>query len=474
MTERTNVVIVCLDSVRKDFFDRYAQRIRTRSEVSLERCRAVSSWSTPSHASMISGQLPSEHGIHTHNRHFETLPVEETLFGDLEEYEKLAVSSNTFAGPAFGFDDYFDEFDVATSTRRFRGLNPERYLGGSELTDPSLFVTYLVESLRSDHPLGSLFNAGIGGINLITDPSSVVPKFFDKGTKPVLRRSKKQIDQAAEPFVAFCNVMEAHIPHKPIRGYDGSFYPDVPNDWSTDVYSTWELCEREASDYWSKREQLYAAVTDYLDRNVAKYVSDVRDVTENETTFVITSDHGDNHGRKEEDGMANHVSSLSEGVLHVPLEIVNPPPEMTAALHRIEHEPFSHRQLREVVTALADRSTTTRFEPDEVLPAELVGRAESVEPPSREDYWDRAQRCCTRNGRKVLWDSRGRVVEYDLDPNRASWRSAGSELDVVPDWAIDQFPTEIAEFKARARRTGRAVELDQATESRLQNLGYLD
>jgi len=53
-----NVVVICLDTVRKDYFDRYAPRLQDRADVIYDQCRAVSSWSVPSHASMFDRGAP--------------------------------------------------------------------------------------------------------------------------------------------------------------------------------------------------------------------------------------------------------------------------------------------------------------------------------------------------------------------------------------------------------------------------------
>lgn len=474
MVEYRNIIVICLDSVRKDFFDEFSNLIRKRSDISLERCRAASSWSTPSHASMISGKLPSEHGIHTYNRHFRDLSKDETIFGDLDEHTTLAVSSNVFAGPTFGFDDYFDAFEVATSTTRLKGLSPEKYLNNIDISDPRLFISYLTDAIQSGHTINSILNAGIGGINLLTSPSSVVPKLFDKGTKSVLRRSKQQIRSCNEPFFSFCNIMEGHIPHEPIRGYNKSFYPDITNDWTSEKYSTWELCTRDRSDYWEKREQLYSAVIDYMDRNVSKYIDYINSLTDYETTIIITSDHGENHGRKSEEGMANHVSSLSEGLIHVPFEIFNPPSESEAVLESMQNMPTSHLQMRDIIKAIANRTEVAGVTSDYVVAAELVGRAESKEPPSRKDYWNRAQRCCIKHQQKILWDSQGRSFQYELDPSSSSWQSEPSGIDSIPNWARNQFSTEIEEYKMHAQKYEETVRLDETTTNQLRTLGYLE
>jgi len=58
-----NVVLLCLDTVRKDYYDEYAPPLRAQADTMLKRCYASSGWSMPSHASIFTGQLPHVHGI---------------------------------------------------------------------------------------------------------------------------------------------------------------------------------------------------------------------------------------------------------------------------------------------------------------------------------------------------------------------------------------------------------------------------
>jgi hypothetical protein len=59
-----SVALLCLDTVRKDYYDECSTRLRSRAETTLERCYAASGWSMPSHANIFAGELPYEHGIH--------------------------------------------------------------------------------------------------------------------------------------------------------------------------------------------------------------------------------------------------------------------------------------------------------------------------------------------------------------------------------------------------------------------------
>lgn len=79
-----NVVLIVLDTVRKDFFDDYAPRLQEKADNSFDRCYAPSSWTIPSHASMLTGDLPHQHGVHTYNKGFGGIDFDSTFLSDLD------------------------------------------------------------------------------------------------------------------------------------------------------------------------------------------------------------------------------------------------------------------------------------------------------------------------------------------------------------------------------------------------------
>ena len=461
-----NVVLIVLDSVRKDFFDSYATRIRNLSHLSYDQCRAVSSWSLPSHASMLSGTLPSQHGVHTHSGDFAPLSLEETFLAELTDHTTMCVSANAFASSSYGFDKYFDVFVEASETRRFAdGFDPGTVTQQIGNDNPRRYLAGLSEIVRHDHPLKSFANAVLGELdNLARDRP--IPQPIDDGVVPVLRATKDQIQTATEPFFAFLNIMDTHIPFRPRMMYDSSLY-DVPNDWCSDEMDTWELINADAEEYWQKREALYAASIDYVDRKLVLFIQWLQRATDRETTVIVTADHGENHGRKEEHGLVNHKSSLSEGLLHVPLEIINPP-----EIQEVAEKYVSHSQLGRLVTDLAQGTI-----PDissETIAAENVGMSAGSDPDSNYEYWDRALRCAYKSSEKYVWDSLGSNKKYQIRSDRPSYQELLSEeTSKLPKWAVRHFDTDITEYKQQALSAENQTDVDGATKSRLEKLGYL-
>lgn len=454
-----NIVLVCLDSVRNDVFEEFAVRTQERADLTVENCRAASSWSAPSHASMITGDLPHRHGVTTHARSFESVPREETVFADLEGYRTVGISANTYAGPAYDFDRYFDEFYPLRRGIRFpEALDP--YTGDFD-TSFGDFLSYFRDCLCDDRPAKSVTN-GLFALFDSLSSSRVSSWLLDRGARPGLRLAKKTLREEPKPSFVFLNLMEGHLPFRPARYLDGDMY-DVPRGWDSNERGTWELIGNDYDEtYWSRRNQLYRATVDYLDRCIARFVRDI----DTDTTVIVTADHGENLGTEVDEGLANHKSSLSEGLLHVPLSVIHPP-----AVSEQTGRYLSQLSLPGLITGIRDGHIPDLHSDRAV--AELGGMSAGDEPPTDREYYDRAMRCAYDTDEKTVWDSLGNCTRYRLDSNRANWQEKQTDIDGPPAWADEQFATDITTFKETAVATAEQVSIDDSTAQRLEELGYL-
>lgn len=449
-----NVVLVCLDSVRKDVFDDVAVRVQNAADVSVDGCRAASSWSTPSHESMISGLLAHEHGVHTHSRSFASLPRERTVFADLPEYRTVGASSNVYAGPEYDFDRYFDEFFPLGRGIRF----PEAVDPYSSERSLDEYRAYALACLRNGKPVRSLCN---GALELLDSVSDRLAWLFDEGARPGLEVVRRELASTERPTFAFVNLMEAHIPYRPARYLDDDLY-DCPRGWSSAERDVWELFSAEYDErYWDRRNGLYRAAVDYLDRCLSQFLEEL----DGATTVVVTADHGDNLGTEADEGLANHKSSLSEGLLHVPLHLINPP-EVSEPTGRY----LSHLSLPDLIRGIRD-GRIEDLTSDRAF-AELAGMSAGPDPDADHEYYDRAIRCAYDGDRKVVWDSLGTCTGYDLSGEANVQRASGS-LARPPSWATRRFGRDISAFKHDAVKAGTDVSVDPSTAARLRNLGYL-
>jgi arylsulfatase A-like enzyme len=488
-----NVVVVCLDTVRADVFAERAPRLHALADTVFTECRAASGWSTPSHASMLTGRLPHDHGVHAHGADLGALDRRDTLLGDLP-HRALGVSANVYAGSAFGFDRHFDEFvDVARDHRYPAGLDAATFVAEREGTGVSSVTATLRAALSHDHPALSLANAGCLAVDAATRDRRGVPAVFDDGARTALRESRRLVDATDDPFLLFCNLMEAHEPHRDTLGYDRGRYADsVPRGWSTRGLTPSDVLLGEGATATRDRDlrrfrALYAASVDYLDRQVSAFVRDLL-ATAPETTVVVTADHGENLADDAE-GLFGHVSSLSEAVLHVPLLVVNAPGDPPERVT----DRVSHLGVRELVGGLA-RGTF----PD-VTTARPVAEVVGLTPGNdrlldADPNWDRTIRVAYDGEVKYCWDSAGGRATYDIDPERPCRQRltagregvrAGERRDddggdperatvTLPDWVHERFACPVAAVVGDRRHhpARRRDGADATVERRLRDLGY--
>lgn len=461
-----NIVVLCLDSVRKDYFDEHADRILDLASVSLDEMRAASSWSTPSHASMFTGELPSEHGYHRHNNDFANLSANETFLADIP-HETTGISANVFAGPEYGFDTIFDNFTVVSTGKRYsEGLDPNRFVLDHDGDTLSTMASYFGAALRSEHPVESLANGFSAAVNVATRDAPL-PKLLDDGASTVTREVIRTLEEQEGPSFIFTNFADAHVPLRPIWGFDRSLF-DAPLDWSTDVEDVWAVMENSGSyeTFLRHHRDLYAAAIDYLDRQIAALVRNIRTEVENPTTIIVTADHGENLGEPENNGLIGHKSSLSEALLHVPCYLIDPP-------DGIEMTGDGYTSLRDIGTLVRafDEEEDVDIGHEHVY-SEVVGMSPGPDPDTDEAYWDRMLRAAYGEDEKYVWDSSGSCQCYTVDIDRPCWQELVTEGVDLPKWTQEPFPEDIQSYKRSAKRETHKREVDDHTEQRLADLGY--
>lgn len=472
-----NVVVLCLDSVRKDYYDEYAPRLERRAGTTFERAYAASNWSMPSHASMFTGELPHEHDVHPSGTGtFGELTPDDTFLGDLSGYSTYGISANTYAGSGFEFDQLFDSFrDYSPSALFQEALKPQVLQQQTGRTGRERYSNFLRRSVGHDRPVKSLLN-GLWGVTPGKERlsrSRLFPYSKYSGVAEMEDIAREALVSLEEPFFAFANFMDAHVPSMPIPAFDDDLH-SVPAGWSTDevapdVGSNPEP-PREHEDDVRRYRELYRCEIDYLDRVLASFVDDVGEMTEGETTFVVTSDHGENLGYPADEHLLGH-NSMSHAILHTPCSIVNPPADFPDTVSGL----FSHLELG---TLVCDLAAGREFDPDLVwnaVPAEsprVGGLRRSAEPDA--PRFERMARCLVRGDRKYLWDSLGARELYDLEFGFPPAERLIDENISIPDEAAEHFGVSIEAYLDRVDRAdAESIELDPATRGQLEGLGYL-
>jgi arylsulfatase A-like enzyme len=462
-----NVVLVVLDTARADAVGdgrdtAFAQLGRRGRR--FHRAVAPAPWTLPSHASILSGMRPSEHGITgsavmtpagprsprplVHAMDERWLPEHLRRSG----YATFCASGNPWMGEAtgltFGFEKVFESWRTARLPKLADPLAP----GGRSSGSARKAAVYARRAL------------GAG----------------DGGAAASLRVFRTFLDgRAGRPFLGFFNVMEPHAPYAPPRGHTGGLglgsrvaALKAVRRWNAERMLAYCMGREEISDEeLALLRTLYRGEVRYADGWLARLLEMLdRQRLLDETIVIVTADHGENLG---EHHRLSHVMSMHETLLHVPLAIAGPTVEAGE-----EREPVGLTALRETVLA----AVTGRWA-DPVKAEMPVAEYESA--------------ASQVSGARRLDEQVGEAPEELRDRLRARWvaayegsfkytaTSAGEErlvdLEADPGEAVDVGPANpevLARLRA-ARGTwsgepaGDGERLDAEITAHLEGLGYL-
>lgn len=478
-----NIVLIVLDTVRQDYFDEYGTRLGERSDTSFEQFRAASSWSVPCHASLFTGQLPSHHHLHAErfDAEFDFAEAldDRTFLDDLDGYETLGVSSNIYMNVEFGFDRLFDEFrDHSIGNHWHAAPFPEARTEFDVEADSQLrrYASGVSQALEDDYPLRTFANGLWAKYYGIVDELPL-PRFGDNGARVNSDAILEFAEGADEPFFVFANFMDAHNPLQHSRRYDESLH-SVPNTWTSNEFSKWELLidDRATDEYTRNYRALYGAAIEYLDRVVSDLIEKLETETEGDTTVIVTADHGHNLGYEHEDGYFHHTTSLSEGILHVPFEVYNPPDDWPERVT----ERISQTAVPALVRSIRDGRWRASVAGDEPVVAEnvgLLGQGDGIDHETADEtdeaFWSRMIRCGYLDDEKFEWDSLGRCRRFALDATKPCWQSLQDSDCEVPEDLTACFDEDIDAYKERWQRHEQRLEFDDSVSENLKDLGYL-
>jgi arylsulfatase A-like enzyme len=290
-----NILVIVVDTLRADHLSGYGYARPTSPNldrlaeqgVLFENAFSTSPWTKPSHASLLTGRYPHEHGADaawpldgrypTIGEALQTLGYRTGAFS--ANYETF----NRISGLGRGFQHFEDFFRSVSNmvAHTFYGRMAEYYL-----LHHALGLEYRIDRSRAS------------GIN------RSVLRWIDEGR--------------GKPFFALLNYYDSHAPYIPPQPYRSQFSQErepggrINTDWGMDhiyVPMTPEQLQGEVD--------AYDGAIAYVDDHIGKLLAELqrRGLTQN-TLVVITSDHGESFG---EHGLLEHNNSLYREVIHVPL-----------------------------------------------------------------------------------------------------------------------------------------------------------
>jgi arylsulfatase A-like enzyme len=434
---RPNVVVVVLDSVRRDFTgcggaeSSTPNLDRLMSEATgFTNAWATAPWTPPSHASMFTGLLPSKHDCRGRSRTLPTRwPTLAERLGDAG-YETAAFHSNPWltnelTGLMRGFETQFTE--AAPDMGVF---------GRSEQGGP--------ETVRN------------------------ISRWLDGRDKH-------------RPFFMFVNILEAHLPYDPPADYRKARLSDLPPDdsvstrWANEVNAG--LHEGERVD-WQRVRRLYAGDVAEADRLLGEILGKLRSLElYDDAVIIVTSDHGENLG---DHGYTDHQFGVFETLLAVPL-VVRAPGRLQPG---VRQDPVMLTDLYATALSVAGVKDEQPSEhsrsllgppahPDRPLIAEYAGppdilmkRLADINPGLDAKRLSAAHSAVRIGAMRLTASSDGKVTLFDLSQDPAESRNLAEKEREKVNTMIKLIPSV---------RPGAAsdTEIDERMAEWLRSLGYM-
>lgn len=325
MKLKPNVILIVLDTLRDDYSSGLDFLLRS-GFIHIPTAVASSSWTLPSHVSIFTGLMPSEHGVHegsgVHIRNIHQLKSalarvnEIGIFKLLRDngYLTYCLTANPLISPNYGFDfDFYRSYDArgdSTHTSQYLANNQSR-------------LEMAITILRK-RKLGLLLRL-VYDDQIRRNTSRILHRPpLEKGSKYIIQGLKSM--DLKEPFFLFINLMEAHPPYS---------WTERPSRFIQFDSILQRGCKSETHWSTSYKSHSQLAVQRCLD-----IVEQIRGFLHNSIT-IITSDHGQLLG---ESGRYDHGFFLDKVLVKIPLYVRLPnvaklefSPEAVVSLTEIPH-----------------------------------------------------------------------------------------------------------------------------------------
>jgi arylsulfatase A-like enzyme len=476
-----NIIILIVDAVRAKHMSAYGYPVETTSHldafaadnVLFRRAFSPSTWTIPTHASMLSGLYLSQHRVENveadrcFNEKIVTLPQALRSGG----YRTAAFSQNMLFSPAHhlgGFDQFYEMGEVLLSRPLSRFVQ-HMSAGSTGLRRKAARYVRKVMSPRL------LLDAAFDWISAGGDRS---------------------------PFFLMVNVTNAHYPWAlppDILLRRVGLNPKVLLDEDLVTLKPFEFNsgKRRVSDAHRQTwRRFYDAALTHVDREVGRFVHRLsRWKGWGETIFVVTADHGEGLGDYRD--IVGHTLTLHDNIIHVPLIIRHPQypkgMEVEGVVQTLDLYPsivewaelppdrFARAQMQrpplsKAMAAPHDCAGLAFAEEDYTDSYDLLEGLRSVNPAMDPKKYPRQQIAVHSATHKYIWfdDRPGEFYDMAADPQEehdlTNGRTATEQAALTElQQALETWRSGLEVFPPRSVD----AEMDGVILERLRDLGYV-
>lgn len=297
-SDAPNVIVIVVDTLRADHLSSYGYERDTSpfmdslaaEGVRFENAIAPSSWTQPSHASMLTGRYTYEHQA-------ENSPLDDTYptIGEV-------MQANGYRTGAFSANTLF------FTRRQGHGRGFLHFEDNYQSVPDAFFNSSLYGFLFDFYGLRKALNyEGVPTRVLASDINRAALNWVDRDDE--------------KPFLVFMNYFDVHDPYTPPEPWR-SKYASTPNPGGL-INGFMERYSPSLTPEQIQTEiDAYDGSIAYVDDQIKALFSELegRGLLEN-TIVIVTSDHGESFG---EHGILQHSASLYLDEIHVPLIVWAP------------------------------------------------------------------------------------------------------------------------------------------------------
>jgi arylsulfatase A-like enzyme len=465
--ERTNVLLISIDTLRSDHLGAYGNTPSpsprlddlARAGVVFANAYSSSSWTLPAHASLLTGLDPFAHGVLGEDDRL--APQFVTLTERLRDAGYwtgawVGTPPFGFVGARYGLDQGFDLYRHEPHPDRFGGGLLARSL--RQLWQGSVLGRMGAASHLADSVI-----AWLGGAR--RHPFFLFVHFYDVHSKfdglPY---------EAPEPYRnRFCP--------EPIGSYDGC-HGDLCASDRLHAMATGEAPSPAGSEL-DRMRCLYDGGIAFVDHEVGRILDELADAgLDEKTVIVVTSDHGEAFF---EHGVPLHVT-LHDEVLRIPL-IVRMPGGAAGKRAR------GRVRLIDLAPTILDAVGIEAAQPipgqgQSLLDVVLSWPAEPRAQPVLAAAYRSSSVALVEDGTKSIHNGEDRrrqgapaIERYDLASDAGErWNRAAESGPDARDAALERLreASEAVHHEVVDRHSSGAVELSEEERQHLRALGYLD
>ncbi|MBW1762392.1 MAG: sulfatase-like hydrolase/transferase [Deltaproteobacteria bacterium] len=287
-----NVLFLVVDTLRADHLPLYGYETGNtpnldhfaEDAIRFDQAFANSSWTRPSFASILTGRLPSSHGVMAKS---DALPDAVTTLPEAlktEGYTTAGYATNFNVAPYFNFHQGFDEYVF---------LEPDFVLGADDASAKLLLMQFIRQRIEKMRAM----------------QGEVLPGTAYQDAETVNEALTGWIDrQSAAPWFLFVGYMDPHDPYF-AHPYDGSGYARAAHQHP-------DPSEAPAL------TALYDGEISYWDAELGKLLDGLRERgLYEDLTIIVTSDHGEEFN---DHGGFWHGTTLYDEQVRVPLLVKLP------------------------------------------------------------------------------------------------------------------------------------------------------